>query len=84
MSTSTPLEGTELIDCARANGNDGIEIAAERCGYGQDIKAFENKLKKACQSIGVEFNHFNDILKSSTDYHKDAGLIVAPETPSEL
>lgn len=84
MSTPIPLEGTELIDCARANGNEGIEVAAERCGYGQDLDAFETKLKQACQSIGVEFNKFDDILKSSTDYHKDAGLIIAPETPSQL
>lgn len=84
MSTPTPLEGTELIDCARANGNEGIEIAALRCGYGTDLNTFETQLKKACQSIGVEFNHFDDILKSSTDYHKDAGLIIAPDTASEL
>lgn len=84
MSTPTPLEGTELIDCARANGNEGIKMAAERSGYGQDLDAFNIKLKQACQSIGVEFNSFDDILKSSTDYHKDAGIIVAPETSSEL
>ncbi|PSF38187.1 hypothetical protein C7H19_06865 [Aphanothece hegewaldii CCALA 016] len=84
MMTPTPLKGTELIDCARANGNDGIEVASNRCGYEQDINAFESELKKACQSIGVEFNSFNDILKSTTDYHKDAGLIIAPDTASEL
>lgn len=84
MMTPSPLKGLELIDCARANGNDGIEIAAKQCGYGNDLDAFEAGLKQACQEIGVEFNQFSDLLKSTTNYHKDAGEIVAPDTPSEL
>lgn len=83
MTTPAPLEGIELIDCARANGDDGIEVAAERCGYGDDLETFEAELKKACLAIGVEFNSFNDILKS-TDSSKDAGTIVAPDSPTQL
>jgi acylphosphatase len=84
MTTPDPLKGTELIDCARANGNDGIEVSAQRCGYEDNLEEFQEALKQACDSIGVEYNKFDDLLKSSTDYHKDAGLIIAPETPSQL
>lgn len=84
MTAPDPLKGTELIDCARANGNEGIEVSARQCGYGDDLEEFQEALKQACDSIGVEYNKFDDLLKSSTDYQKDAGLIIAPDTASEL
>ena len=31
MSSSTPLQGSELIDCARANMKQGIEVTAKSC-----------------------------------------------------
>ena len=32
MTASAPLHGTELVDCAQANANQGIEVAANLCG----------------------------------------------------
>jgi hypothetical protein len=37
--------GTDLIDCAKANASKGVETAAKRCGYGQDVSTFEQELK---------------------------------------
>jgi hypothetical protein len=41
MSIVSLLQGSELIDCAIANGSQGISVAAERCGYGDNLKGFE-------------------------------------------
>lgn len=84
MAAPETLHGTELIDCARANGSYGIEVAAERCGYGNDIERFQQELKQACDRIGVTFESFGDILKSSTKDDQVIGEIVAPDTPNQL
>lgn len=84
MATPEVLTGTELIDCARANGNYGIEVAAERSGYGNDIAGFENELKQACDHIGVTYQSFADLLKPATSQQEEVGEIVAPDTPNQL
>lgn len=82
MSASAPLKGAELIDCARANGSFGVEIASQRCGYAQ-IETFQQELKQACDSIGVEFQGFDELVKPS-EHQQDQGVIIAPDTPSQL
>ncbi|MBD2091652.1 hypothetical protein H6F67_17555 [Microcoleus sp. FACHB-1515] len=62
MASPTPLKGLELIDCAKANAKQGIETAAELCGYGSDYSQFQQELKQACQAIGVEVNELSDLL----------------------
>lgn len=37
MALSERLYGTDLIDCTKANGEKGIEVVAQRCGYDQDL-----------------------------------------------
>ena len=37
MVSSQPLHDIELVNCARANANQGIETAAYQCGYGDNI-----------------------------------------------
>lgn len=61
MASEKSLSGAELIDCARANVNEGIEVAAFRCGYGDDIKAFELELQRSAQSLGLEIKDFKDL-----------------------
>ncbi len=61
MSSSVPLKGFELIDCARANAAEGIAVAARQSGYGEDTATFERALKQACEEIGVEIQTFQDI-----------------------
>ncbi|MDX2215242.1 MAG: hypothetical protein SFY66_18405 [Oculatellaceae cyanobacterium bins.114] len=84
MASPEPLYGTDLIDCAKANSNQGIEAAAERCGYGTDIAAFERELKKAGEHIGVEINSFGDLGTPTPFDRSQLGIEIAPETPDEL
>jgi hypothetical protein len=82
MASKTPLQGSELIDCVKANGEQAIEVVAERCGYGSDIAAFEKELQKAGEHIGVEINSFQDFVAPKEE--KEKGVIIAPDSPSEL
>lgn len=79
MASSAPLQGSELIDCARANGNKGIAIAAQRCGYGDDLAIFEQELKKAGEAIGVEIQSFDDLIDTPKEKDRETGIEVAPE-----
>lgn len=84
MTSPTPLHANELIDCARANAEKDIEVVAERCGYGQDITKFEQELKKAYHSIGVEIEGFEEMRQRKRESEQQKGIEVAPETPSQL
>jgi hypothetical protein len=84
MASPETLYGTDLIDCAKANSNQGIEVAAERCGYGNDLATFERELKKAGEHIGVEINSFGDLGAPTPFSQKDLGIVVAPDDPDDL
>lgn len=83
---SSRLSGSELIDCARANLTKGIEVTAQRCGYGTDIEAFEHELQRAGESIGVKISGFKDLTTGRTiDRLEDEPSVeVAPESLTEL
>ncbi|MBD2329519.1 hypothetical protein [Alkalinema sp. FACHB-956] len=53
MMTPQPLTGITLIDCARSNAVFGLEVAALRCGYGDNIEAFQTALQQACDTAGI-------------------------------
>lgn len=82
MASETPLKGSELIDCARANGEQEIEVVAQRCGYGNDIATFERELQKAGEHIGVEIKSFHDLVAPKEE--NEVGVIIAPDSPTEL
>lgn len=84
MTTPEILYGTELVDCAKANGKYGIEVTAERSGYGNNVEKFEAELKQACEHIGISYTNFDNFLTPSTKSLEDVGEIVAPETPNQL
>lgn len=84
MASSQPLKGLELIDCAKANAQQGITTAAELCGYGSDLNTFELELKEACQNIGVEVKELNDLITDQQTIKQGMGIEIAPDTPSEL
>lgn len=84
MASSQPLKGLELIDCAKANAQQGITTAAELCGYGSDLNIFERELKEACQNIGVEVKELNDLITDQQMIKQGMGIEIAPDTPSEL
>lgn len=84
MASSTPLNGLELVDCARANAKQGIETAAELCGYGDDLRTFSQQLKQACDQMGVKFNELTDLITEQDNLIQTEGEIVAPETDTVL
>ncbi len=61
MASSTPLQGLDLVDCAKANSTLGVAVAAERCGYGNDTARFEEELTQACEDIGIHIQGFNNL-----------------------
>lgn len=85
MAATTPLKGLELVDCARANAKQGMETAANLCGYGADLNTFKQELQQACQAMGVEFHELTDLI---TDQQRlltlGEGEIVAPDSTSQL
>jgi pyruvate-formate lyase-activating enzyme len=84
MAASTPLQGFELIDCARANGSKGIEVAAQRCGYGTDLDRFEQELKRAGDAIAVDIQSFDDLVSNSQDNSPDRGVEIGPDSQTQL
>jgi len=84
MASSQPLTGIELIDCAKANAQQGIATAAKLCGYGGDLNTFERELKQACQDIGVEVKELSDLITAQQMMKQGMGIEIAPDTPSEL
>ncbi len=83
MASSTPLTGIELIDCARANSNAGIELAAKRCGYGQDLNAFESQLQTDCNRMGISVSSFNDLIAMEQKLNP-SGIEIAPDSKAKL
>jgi hypothetical protein len=65
MSSAIPLQGTDLVDCAKANETANVAIAAKLCGYGSEIDKFEAELKQACTEMGIEIKSFQDLQKLS-------------------
>lgn len=84
MASSTPLIGTDLIDCAKANAKQGIETAAYLCGYGKHLDNFKQNLVQACDDIGVEVHELSDLITDQQMLKESGGLDIAPETPSNL
>lgn len=84
MSAKTPLEGTELVDCARANAKQGSETAAQLCGYGSDLNRFKQAVKQACEQMGVQFNELTDLTKEDSSLVEVEGEIVAPDSAGQL
>lgn len=84
MASPKPLQGIELIDCAKANAKQGRETAAELCGYGEKLDTFQQELKQACQNIGVEIHELSDLITDQQTVRVNGGIEVAPDTASEL
>ncbi len=85
MASSTPLQGTELVDCARANAKQGIETAALQCGYGDDLNTFSAQLKAACEQMNLQVKELNQLITDQdTMLQIGGGEVVAPDTASEL
>lgn len=84
MSSSAPLKGIELVDCAKANAAQGIDVASELCGYGKDHAQFQQELRQACHQIGVEISELGDLVTAQQVVRQTGGIEIAPDTSSEL
>lgn len=85
MASPTPLQGTELVDCARANAKQGIETAAHQCGYGNDLNTFAQELKQACEQMNLQVKELSELITDQEMLlQMGRGEVVAPDTPSEL
>ncbi|MBE9043938.1 hypothetical protein IQ255_05885 [Pleurocapsales cyanobacterium LEGE 10410] len=67
MTSPKPLHGIDLIDCAQANARAGLSVATQQCGYGNNIKAFQNELQKASSEIGIHAGSLSELI---LDTHK--------------
>ncbi|BAZ37231.1 hypothetical protein NIES4101_31520 [Calothrix sp. NIES-4101] len=85
MPASTPLKGTELVDCARANANQGIQTAAYLCGYGDDLNQFAQELRIACEEMNLQVKELAELVTDQDMIlNIGTGEIVAPDTASQL
>lgn len=83
MTSPTPLRGTELIDCAQASAKQGISVAAQQCGYSNDIDTFQHELKCALEQMGIKNKDFENLLKTVALEPK-IGIKIAPDTATDL
>lgn len=85
MASPTPLQGTDLVDCARANAKQGIETAARQCGYGEDVNTFARELKQACEQMNLQVKELSQLITDQEMLLQiGGGEVVAPDTSSEL
>jgi len=84
MASSAPLKGIELVDCAKANAAQGLNVAAELCGYGKDVAQFQHELQQACQQMGIEISELSDLITEQQMVRETGGIEIAPDTPSQL
>ncbi len=85
MASPTPLKGTDLVDCAKANAKQGIETAALQCGYGDDLNTFRRELSNACEEMNLQVSELNELITTPDPMlNIGVGEVVAPDTPSDL
>ncbi len=85
MPSPIRLQGTELVDCARANAKQGIETAAYQCGYGDDLNTFARELKQACEHMNLQVKELTELITDQEMLLQlGGGEVVAPDTASEL
>lgn len=81
MTSSVPLTGIELVDCARANAKQGLAITAELCGYGGDVTTFQRELQQACNYMKVDVEGLSDLVEEpSTLPTPSGGIDIAPDS----
>lgn len=84
MASPTPLKGIELVDCAKANAAQGAMVAAELCGYGQDVARFQQELHQACQQMGIEISELSDLVTDQQVVRLNRGIEIAPDSSADL
>jgi pyruvate-formate lyase-activating enzyme len=83
MASSSPLNGAVLVDCARANIQTGIDVAAHQCGYGKDTSAFKSALKSACDEMNIDLQEFASFAVENPVQAAE-GMNVSPDSDANL
>lgn len=79
------LQGIELINCAKANAKQGVEVAAALSGYDKNVGLFVENLHVACQQIGVDINELDDLITDQQIAKENRNVQeVAPDTAADL
>ena len=84
MAANQPLTGIALIDCAKANAQQGVQAAAKLCGYGDNISDFQTALSKAGADMGVKLDELDDLITDQSIAKRTPVMDVGPETTSQL
>ena len=82
MKSTIKLHGIELLDCAQANAKSGLSTTAQQCGYGNNILAFQNELKKAGSEIGIQISGLQDLILETQKI--DRGRDFSPDTSEQI
>ncbi|NJK27961.1 MAG: hypothetical protein HC925_04755 [Coleofasciculaceae cyanobacterium SM2_3_26] len=72
MSAKNRLQGVELIDCAQANAKQGLETAAQQCGYDRDTEAFMQALQQACGDRRIHIERLSDLITAQQMVMKES------------
>lgn len=62
LSGEHPLQGEELINCARANVSKGLSQTTELCGFATDTSGFQTALKDAIALLEISTKPFEKLL----------------------
>ncbi|NJL46175.1 MAG: hypothetical protein HC922_11650 [Leptolyngbyaceae cyanobacterium SM2_3_12] len=84
MANTPPLQGIELVDCAKSCAKQGLHVAAAQCGYGDDTEQFLRHLREACQNLGIHVNSLEDLITEQQQVEQQGGLEIAPDSPDSL
>ena len=84
MAATQPLKGVTLIDCAKANAPQGVEVATRLCGYGTDVSSFQTALKQAGEDMGITLDDIEDLITDQFMVQRTQGLEIAPDSPENL
>lgn len=63
LSGRDPLEGKELVNCAKGNAYTGLANTASLCGYGTDVDGFVSNVKQAVADMGLEIDNIKSLKK---------------------
>ena len=63
LSGAEPLQGKELVNCAKGNAYTGLANTASLCGYGTDVEGFRENLKQALSDLGLELGKIKSLQK---------------------
>ncbi len=84
MAANQPLTGIALIDCAKANAAQGLAVATNLCGYGDDVSSFQQALSQAGEDMGVTLDELKDLITDQSVAKLGGGTEVSPDSLSDL